>query len=101
MIKVACAGFPVGKKTYESKLRTVELVDMFDKFPKQETLEKWRAEAPPQFDFIVCASKVITHASRSRAQNSRAGRPVTTALEDSAAVRQAYQRTLQAAETLN
>ncbi len=100
MIKVACAGFPVGKKTYEAKLRTVELDAMFNKFPKPETLVKWRQEAPPHFDFIVCASKLITHATRTRAQNSKTGISAMTAFQDSAIARQAYQKTLQAAETL-
>jgi uncharacterized protein YecE (DUF72 family) len=100
MIKVACAGFPVGRKQYESKLQTVELDQMFDKFPRQDTLEKWRAEAPQHFDFIVCASKLITHPPKARANKSRPGSNGVGMLQDSAIVRQAYQQTLQAAETL-
>ena len=100
MIKIACADFPVGRKAYESILKTVELDQLFDKFPKMETVEKWRAEAPPQFDFIVCASKLITHATKTRAQHSRTAKQNLLSLQDNAASRQATSTTLKIAEIL-
>lgn len=100
MIKIACADFPVGRKTYEAKLKTVELDQLFDGFPKMETVEKWKREAPEYFDFIVCASKIITHATKTRAQNSRPAKKNLLPLEDSAASRQALATTLKVAEML-
>ncbi len=100
MIKVACADFPVGRKTYESKLRTVELDQLFDKTPRPETILKWKNEAPDQFDFIVCASKLITHAPTARAHSTRTRSLSTGSFADSAIVRQAYTNTLQIAEVL-
>jgi len=100
MIKIACADFPVGRQTYESKLKTVELDQLFDRFPKMETIEKWRSEAPPHFDFIVCASKLITHATKTRAQQSRTVRKNLLSLDDNATSRQAYATTMKIAEIL-
>lgn len=100
MIKIACAGFPVGRKKYEEKLQTVELAQLFDGFPRPNTIEKWRAEAPKDFDFIVCASKLITHEVKHRAQSSRRPTPGVGFFQNSAAVRQATQLTMAAAETL-
>lgn len=100
MIKVATANFPVGKKTYESKLKTVELDQFFTRFPKMETAEKWRKEAMVNFDFITCASRLITYPTKTRAQHSRHTQKNQYSLEDTALTRQAYEKTLKLAEIL-
>ncbi len=100
MIKIACADFPVGRKTYESVLKTVELDQLFDRFPKMETIEKWRNEAPPHFDFIVCAPRAITHPTKASAQHSRDIKKSRMSLDDSASSRQSYATTLKVAEAL-
>src|SRR4051812_37813470 len=100
MIKIACADFPVGRKTYESALKTVELNVLFDRFPKMETIEKWRAAAPPHFDFIVCASKTITHARKQGAHQSAAMKKSSQSFDDTATSRHALATTMKIAETL-
>ncbi|MCG3203391.1 MAG: hypothetical protein KCHDKBKB_00048 [Elusimicrobia bacterium] len=100
MIKIATANFPVGKKKYESSLKTVELDSLFTRFPKIETIQKWRQGAPDQFDFITCASRIITYPTKTRAQHSRHEQKNQTSLEDSALTRQATERTLKIAEIL-
>lgn len=100
MIKIACADFPVGREKYEAVLKTVELDQLFSKTPKMETVEKWRREAPEHFDFIVCASRAITHPTKTRAQHSRTIKKNQLGLEDNAVTRHAYATTLKVAETL-
>lgn len=101
MIKIACSGFPVGRKKYETHFRTVELSALFNAFPRPSTIEKWSATAADGFEFVVCASKLITHPSKKTAAAStktlahRIGY-----FQDTAEVRQAFQRTWAAAETL-
>ncbi len=101
MIKVACSGFPVGQKKYQSKLKTVELGGLFDAFPRISTLEKWGEAAKTDFEYIVCASKLITHPAKKTAAASHAPRTHRIGyFQDSPEVRQAFQRTWQAAEIL-
>lgn len=101
MIKIACAGFPIGQQKYQSNFPTVELTPMFIRSPRLGTLEKWRKEAASDFEFIVCASKAITHPSKHNAQKSRHQMPISSAFQDSAIVRQALQFALTSAEILH
>jgi len=61
MIIVGCCGFPVSKAKYYEVFRVVELQSTFYKLPKVSTAEKWRQEAPSEFEFIVKAWQGITH----------------------------------------
>lgn len=103
MIKIACSGFPVGRKRYESRLKTVELNRLFDSFPLVRTLEKWREAALSGFEYIVCASKIITHPAKNNLKTPAFSRRAHHIgyFQDSAEVRHAFQRTWHAAETLN
>jgi uncharacterized protein YecE (DUF72 family) len=92
MIKVGCSGFPVAQKFYQSKLGLVEMRDLFDKYPRETTLEKWRANAPAGFEFVACASKVITHEQK----HPRWGR-----FQESADTRHAFHQSVKQAKALN
>ncbi|MDI6591524.1 MAG: DUF72 domain-containing protein [Patescibacteria group bacterium] len=62
IIKVGCCGFPLNKKEYYKKFSIVELQSTFyDPPAKLETVEKWRKEAPKDFEFVIKAWMVITH----------------------------------------
>ena len=61
MINVGCCGFPVRKELYYEKLRVVEIQQTFYQLPRVATGERWRAEAPPQFEFAMKAWQLITH----------------------------------------
>ena len=61
MIKVGCAGYPIGQQKYQDRFNMVEVTGLLDKFPRATTLEKWRYQAPKQFEFISVAPKDITH----------------------------------------
>jgi len=61
IIKLGCCGYQKSRKKYFEEFRLIELQDIFYRFPKQETLKKWRTEAPSDFEFSVKASQFITH----------------------------------------
>lgn len=64
-VHVGCCGFRSSRQSYFTELPAVEIQHTFYQPPKIETLEKWRAEAPPAFEFTVKAWQLITHQSTS------------------------------------
>lgn len=60
-IKIACSGYPVGQRNYQSHLNAVELSSMFEGLPRASTVERWKKEAKAGFEFIACAPETITH----------------------------------------
>ncbi len=65
MIKVGCCGFPKAKKEYYTRFPVVEVQQTFYHPPRVGTCEKWRAQAPPRFEFTLKAWQLITHAPTS------------------------------------
>jgi uncharacterized protein YecE (DUF72 family) len=61
MIWIGCCGFQVSRQKYFRTFDVVEVQQTFYKPPSQSTLEKWRVEAPNDFEFIVKAWQLITH----------------------------------------
>jgi uncharacterized protein YecE (DUF72 family) len=51
---------------YASVFPVVEVNNSFYHLPKEETFDKWREESPPEFEFVVKASRYITHIRRLR-----------------------------------
>ncbi len=76
MIRVGCCGFPVSRKRYYKALDLVEVQLTFYSFPKEETLEGWRKEAPENFEFTIKASQFFTHPPSSPTYR-RLKRPLT------------------------
>ncbi|AEM39591.1 protein of unknown function DUF72 [Pyrolobus fumarii 1A] len=61
IVKVGCCGFPVARARYFEQFRLVEVQQTFYKLPTRETLERWRREAPQDFEYTVKAWQVVTH----------------------------------------
>jgi uncharacterized protein YecE (DUF72 family) len=51
---------------YAARLPVVEVNNSFYQLPKEETFDRWRAEVPEGFVFVVKASRYITHIRRLR-----------------------------------
>ncbi|MEP6509510.1 MAG: DUF72 domain-containing protein, partial [Gemmatimonadales bacterium] len=60
-LKLGMCGFTVGAAAYFKQFRVVEIQHTFYDPPQLSTLEKWRAQAPADFEFTMKAWQVITH----------------------------------------
>ncbi len=65
VIKVGCCGFRLSQAEYVKRFPAVEVQQTFYQPPQVKTLERWRADAPPDFEFTMKAWQLITHESRS------------------------------------
>jgi uncharacterized protein YecE (DUF72 family) len=61
MVRVGCCGFPIARKDYFHQFKLVEVQQTFYKIPRLETAQRWRQEAPADFEFTLKASQLITH----------------------------------------
>ena len=59
-------GFTIGAAQYYKQFRVVEVQQTFYDPPPDSTLERWRAQAPVDFEFTMKAWQVITHRGTSR-----------------------------------
>ncbi len=66
MIKIGLCGFTMAVEDYFRYFPLVEVQQTFYQPPRMETLERWRAEAPPEFEFTMKAWQLITHQSSSK-----------------------------------
>jgi uncharacterized protein YecE (DUF72 family) len=64
-VKTGCCGFRMAQREYVQTFPVVEVQQTFYQPPQICTLEKWRADAPPDFEFTLKAWQLITHESRS------------------------------------
>ena len=60
MIKIGCADFPIPPSKYFQEWRLVEIQQTLSRFPGEGTVQRWLAEAPAGFEFVVVASPLIT-----------------------------------------
>ena len=65
-MKVGLCGFTIGAAAYFETYPVVEVQQTFYDPPAARTLERWRQQAPPSFEFTMKAWQVITHAGTSR-----------------------------------
>jgi uncharacterized protein YecE (DUF72 family) len=65
MMKVGCAGFPIGQDRYWKSLSFVE-ARTGEIMPREETLTRWRQEAPKEAEFSVQAYRLLTHSREDR-----------------------------------
>jgi uncharacterized protein YecE (DUF72 family) len=65
-VKLGMCGFTIGAAAYYGNFPVVEIQQTFYDPPRIATLERWRAEAPEQFEFTMKAWQVITHLGTSR-----------------------------------
>ncbi len=105
-IKVGTSGFGIAQAKYTQLFSCVEVQHTFYQPPKISTLERWRAAARPDFEFVIKAWQLITHDARSptyrrlkekltEGEREEAGyfRPTTI-------VKEAWETTLASAEAL-
>jgi len=60
-VLIGCCGFPTSKERYFKTFKLVEVQQTFYKLLDVSLLEKWRREAPEDFEFTVKAFQGITH----------------------------------------
>lgn len=60
-MKLGMCGFTIGAAAYVRRFPVVEVQQTFYDPPPLATLEKWRTQAPPDFEFTMKAWQVITH----------------------------------------
>ena len=64
-MKLGMCGFTIAAARYYRQFPVVEVQQTFYDPPPMATIEKWRAQAPPEFEFTMKAWQVITHLGRS------------------------------------
>jgi uncharacterized protein YecE (DUF72 family) len=64
-VQIGTSGFRLTKAEYVELLSCVEIQQTFYQPPQIATLERWRAESPPAFEFTLKAWQLITHAAKS------------------------------------
>lgn len=60
-LKIGCCGFVKSQAIYVTRFPVVEIQQTFYKPPQPATAERWRAQAPPSFEFTLKAWQLITH----------------------------------------
>jgi uncharacterized protein YecE (DUF72 family) len=60
-VKVGLCGLTMGAAAYFESFGVVEVQPPFNDPAAAATLERWRADAPPGFEFVMKAWQVITH----------------------------------------
>jgi len=64
-VNIGTCGFHVNREKYAQILSTVEIQHTFYQPPQTRTLERWRAETPVAFEFVIKAWQLITHEAKS------------------------------------
>jgi len=75
-IHVGCCGLQMARGKYFGQFKLLEVQQTFYQPPQIKTLEKWRAEAPPDFEFTIKAWQLITHTCSSRKTYRRLKEPI-------------------------
>jgi Uncharacterized conserved protein len=106
MIKVGLCGFTIRQKVYYETFPVVEVQQTFYEPPPASTLQRWRKEAPEDFEFTIKAWQLITHRATSRtyrrlkSELTPAERQESGSFQDSEIVEKAWQKTLDCARIL-
>jgi uncharacterized protein YecE (DUF72 family) len=106
-IKTGCCGFRTSQAEYTAHFPVVEVQQTFYQPPKTETLRRWRAEAPADFEFTLKAWMLITHEARSpvyrrlKRELSEREREGAGGFRASKIVREAWALTLDCIEALD
>ncbi|HEY0997024.1 MAG TPA: DUF72 domain-containing protein [Gemmatimonadaceae bacterium] len=100
-LKLGMCGFTIAAVTYYRQFPVVEVQQTFYDPPAPATLERWRAQAPPAFEFTMKAWQVITHRGTSSTYR-RLTSPFTDqqreeagAFRDTPTVHAAWEKTLE------
>jgi uncharacterized protein YecE (DUF72 family) len=104
--RVGTCGFGLAQADYARTFSCVEVQHTFYQPPKINTLERWRALKPPDFEFVLKAWQLITHDARSptyrrlKVKLSDIEKEEAGYFRDSVIVRQAWETTLESARAL-
>lgn len=63
--KVGCCGFSIARDRYYKLFSVVEVQSTFYDYVEEKTLQRWRREAPRDFEFVIKAFQFITHRANS------------------------------------
>ncbi len=63
--RIGTSGFGIARVKYFQLFSCVEVQHTFYQPPKISTLERWRENTPPDFEFVLKAWQLITHDPRS------------------------------------
>jgi len=105
-IKIGTCGFGLAKERYAQNFSCVEVQHTFYQPPRLSTLERWRAELPPDFEFTLKAWQLITHEAKSPTYRRLKKKLTETEKEDAgyfrptAIVEEAWETTLASAKAL-
>ena len=105
-IKVGTSGFGIAQSKYIRQFSCVEVQHTFYQPPGLSTLERWRAAAPPDFEFVLKAWQLITHDATSPTYRRLKKKLSETEREESgyfrptAIVQEAWETTLACAKAL-
>lgn len=104
--RVGTCGFGMVQAEYQRSFSCVEIQHTFYQPPRVTTLERWRAQMPPEFEFVIKAWQLITHDARSptyrrlKLKLSSTEKAEAGYFRDSAIVHQAWETTLASAKAL-
>lgn len=102
-VRTGSCGFRLSRVEYTRLLSAVEIQQTFYQPPQVKTLERWRSEAPADFEFAVKAWQLITHQSgsptyrRLRRKLTGAEKEEAGFFKPTAIVREAWRTTLDCA----
>jgi uncharacterized protein YecE (DUF72 family) len=105
-VRVGLCGFTMAFDDYIREYALVEVQQTFYEPPRQETMRRWRAEAPTDFEFTIKAWQLITHDASSptyrrlKSPLSAADRAEAGGFRTSPVVMRAWERTLGCAAIL-
>jgi uncharacterized protein YecE (DUF72 family) len=104
--RIGTSGFGIGRARYVQTFDCVEVQHTFYQPPRITTLERWREEAPPDFEFVLKAWQLITHDAKSptyrrlKRQLSERERQDAGYFRPTAIVNEAWEITLACAKAL-
>ncbi len=104
-IRAGTCGFRTRPQEYYGEFGVVEVQQTLYHPPRLATAQRWRAEAPEDFEFTLEASQAITHSptipTGRRSRLSAAERAKCGGFRDTPVVRKAFKTTLELARTLD
>ena len=106
-VQIGTCGLGGSKAAYATLFSCVEIQQTFYQPPQLATLERWRREMPPDFEFTLKAWQLITHAVKSptydrlKRKLSELEREEAGYFKPTAIVDEAWQYTLSCAQALD
>jgi len=64
-VRIGTSGFGIARSKYTQSFSCVEVQHTFYQPPRVATLERWRTDAPTEFEFVLKAWQLITHDAKS------------------------------------